>query len=140
VSSIELVGVGSLGATLGLLVGIFISRRMGLTPSARELKQALEANESYYKQMVSRFRGRLKEYEQPSELQRFAQNTQGVAPDNMIEMLASELPNIRGLPRWLRPMIPGIQAYLKENPDQVTELVNKFMSKTRAPEESIDYL
>ena len=130
-----------IGATLGLISGIIVSKKLGLTPSAKELGKALEANESYYKQTIQRFKGRLKEYEQPSELQRFAHQTKGVEPENMIAMLANELPNIRGLPAWIRPLVPGIQEYLKENPEQVTELVNKFMSKTKSSEvDSMDYL
>ena len=129
-----------IGATLGLISGLVVSKRLGLTPSAKELSKALDANETYYRQTIQRFKGRLKEYEQPSELQRFAHQTKGVEPENMIAMLANELPNIRGLPAWIRPLVPGIQEYLKENPEQVQELITKFTSKNAKVAESMDYL
>ncbi len=140
--SLELIAGACIGATLGLISGIIISKKMGLTPSAKELEKALEANESYYKQTIQRFKGRLKEYEQPSELQRLAHQTKGAEPENIIAMLANELPNIRGLPGWIRPLVPGIQAYLKDNPEQVMELITKFTSKTTkdTTEGSMDYL
>jgi len=125
---ISFLGIGCLGATIGLISGINIARRMGLTPSAKELEKALNANENYYKSMVARFRGRLKEYEQPSELQQFASKFQGENPENLVQLLANELPNVRGIPRYLRPFLPAISNYMKENPEQVQALITKFAS------------
>jgi Na+/glutamate symporter len=133
-SEILAIGVGTFGASLGILAGIVLARRLGLTPSAKELEHALDANEDYYKTYIGRLKGKMKEYEQPTELQQFAHAQQGVAPENLAAMLAAELPNVRGIPRWLRPLLPGIIDYVKSNPDQVQTLVQKFITQPRSGE------
>lgn len=125
-SELALIGACSIGASLGLFFGVMIARKIGLTPSAKEYARALDANEEYYKNMVARFRGRLKEYEQPSELQNFAAKAGGQNPADLVGLLSSNLANIRGLPAWVRPFIPAIQGYIKENPEIVTQLIAKF--------------
>jgi len=129
------IGVGSIGAIIGLFLGFFMAKRMGLTPSAKELQRALDASEDYYKTMMGRFRGRLKEYEQPSELQRLSSRVEGESQEDMITAFANELPNIRGLPRWVRPFIPAITGWLKENPEQVKALISKFTGSQKKGED-----
>ena len=125
--SLELFAGLSLGASLGLVSGILVARKLGLTPHAKELSKALDENESYYKTMLSRLKGRLKEYEQPSDLQRLAQSTNGA--EDPVKMLLGNLGNIQGIPKWIRPFIPGIQAYAAEHPEQVQELIQKFIKQ-----------
>jgi hypothetical protein len=122
------VGCGSIGASLGFLLGI-ITKKF-LSPKNIEYRQMLKENEEYHKTQLGRMRARLKEYEQPSELQRFANGVNGQDPKDLVGLLANELPNLRGLPKWVRPLIPGISSYLKENPDQVQALIAKFANKT----------
>jgi hypothetical protein len=78
--------------------------------------------------MLGRLKRRIAEYEQPSELQNLAIQTRGVDPTNIISMLSNELPNIKNIPRWLRPFIPALQSYVKENPEQVQALLEKFLT------------
>lgn len=125
--SLELIAGACIGVSLGLVGGIIVSRKLGLTPHAKELSKALDENETYYKTMLARLKGRLKEYEQPSDLQRLAQGTQGA--EDPVTMLLGNLGNIQGIPKWIRPFIPGIQAYAKEHPEEVTALIGKFMKQ-----------
>ena len=123
---LAIIGACALGASIGLFLGIWVARKIGLTPAAKEFARALDANEEYFKTMIARFKGRLKEYEQPSELQRFASHASGQNPADLVGLLGSELANIKGLPTWLRPFIPAIQSYIKENPETVQALISKF--------------
>jgi TusA-related sulfurtransferase len=130
-SEIALMSGACIGVSLGLISGIIISRKIGLTPQAKELSHALEENETYYRTMINRFKGRLKEYEQPTDMQNLANKMSGLPEGDMIAMLSNNLGSISGIPKWIKPMIPGIQAYLKENPEQVKALVAKFISGGR---------
>lgn len=126
---IACIGVGALGASIGLLSGIFLAKKLGISPTVGQLKQALEINEAYYKQIISRLKGRMKEYEQPTELQQIAQQAIGANPQDAISMLVANIGAIKGIPRWLRPFIPAIQQYIAENPDKVMALINKFINQ-----------
>lgn len=127
--SLELVAGACIGASLGLVSGMIISRHIGMTPHAKELSKALEENESYYKTMVARLKGRMKDYEQPADLQRLAQSASSVQGEDQISMILNNLGNIKGIPAYLRPFIPGVVAYAKEHPEQVQALIEKFIKK-----------
>ena len=123
---LDLFGAVSVGLIIGYVFGI-VTKRF-LTPRASELRKALEENQDHYKSQLGRMRARLKEYEQPSELQGFANKYQGSDPKDIVGLLSNELANVRGLPRWVRPFLPAIQGYIKENPDQVQALIGKFLT------------
>src|SRR3989304_8915564 len=98
-SEVFAVGVGLVGAFTGLIVGFFLAKRMGLTPSTREYKIAYEELEQRYKEMNSRWRGRIKEYDQPSELQQMANS--GAAGDDLVTMLINNIGGMKSVPSWL---------------------------------------
>ena len=127
--SLELVAGLCLGSSLGLVSGMIISRHIGMTPHAKELSKALDENESYYRQMVARLKGRMKEYEHPSDLQRLAQSANGAQGEDQISMMLNNLGSIKGIPGWIRPFIPGVVAYAKEHPAEVTSLIQKFLKQ-----------
>ena len=118
--------VGMLGATLGLLLGRFWQKLEA--PSIKTLRLALEDSEQYYKSQIGRYKGRLKEYEQPSELQQMASNLQGAPEGDVISAFVSQIGGMRGVPRWIRPFLPAIVGYVKENPQQVMALFKQAQS------------
>jgi hypothetical protein len=128
-------GAGSLGATLGYVLGLITKKFT--SPTVQQLSRALAENDAWYKTQIGRLKSRLKEYEQPSELQQFAHKYAEEAqnPENLVQLLSNELGNIRGLPRWLRPFIPAITSYIRENPEQVQMLIQKFLSPNRGPQQ-----
>jgi len=127
-NEIAVIGIGLFGAALGLITGLIVAKYVGLQPETRELQRALAANDEYYKQRIARMRGMFKEYEQPTELQQMASQLQGAAPGDMVSMLIANLGGIKGLPKWLRPFLPAIESYIKDNPEKVQALMQKFLS------------
>lgn len=125
--SLELIAGACIGSSLGLVLGMLISRHIGMTPHARELSKALDENESYYRTMIARMKGRMKEYEHPSDLQRLAQSASNAEGGDQLNMLLSNLGSIKGIPGWIRPFIPGVVAYAKEHPEELKALMEKFM-------------
>jgi hypothetical protein len=97
---------------------------MGLAPSTREYKIAYEELEQRYKDMNSRWRGRIKEYEQPSELQQIAGS--GVAGEDLVTTVIANLGGMKSIPAWIRPFIPAVQNWIKENPETVKTLIQRF--------------
>lgn len=124
-SEVLIIGVGLVGATVGLFLGRFW--RQLETPNTKILRRALEDSEEYYKTAIQRLKGRLKEYEQPEALQRYAAHMDGKTPEQM----SIDLEGLLGsagvtIPRWIRPFIGPISAWLKENPDKVQAVLQKF--------------
>ena len=119
-------GIGCIGATIGFIIGMKYQRY--LRPDARELEKALQYADENYKTMQSRLRNRLREYEQPAELIQTANqlSTVDLSSPEAINMLIQQFGGMKSLPRWLRPMIPAIASYVKENPEIVKQLVEKF--------------
>jgi len=115
-------GMGLVGASIGFILGVLTKKF--LNPTIKQYKQAIEDGENYYKTQIARYRGRLKEFSQPSELQSIANS--GAQAEDMVNMFLNQLGNIQGMPKWMRPLIPGIQQYAKENPEQVKALIEKF--------------
>jgi hypothetical protein len=109
------------GASLGLILSNFVKNQR---EDVKILRQALKDMEEYHKATIARLRGRIKEYEQPTELQQIAQ-IENI--DDIIAVLSQNLAGIKGIPRWLRPFLPAIQEYIKQNPEKVKEVIEKFM-------------
>lgn len=84
--------------------------------------------------MNNRWRGRIKEYEQPSELQQIANS--GAEGDDMVNMILQNIGGVKSLPRWVRPFLPAIQSYIKENPDKVQAVIQRFVNQQKGGEES----
>jgi len=119
-------GMGMIGAALGFILGMITKRFTN--PAISELQKALNVADQAHKEGIARLRSRLREYSQPPELQQVASAiTQGgLQGDDVITMISNALPSIKGIPAWIRPMIPALTGYLKENPEQVQELLKKF--------------
>ena len=121
------VGTGMIGGTLGYVLGLLTKRF--LSPSVKELNQTIEANDRWYKQTMGRMKSRFKEYEQPSELQQMAAGADGMEQGDLVSMVIQNIGGIKSLPRWVRPFLPAIQSYIKENPDKVAALIKQFTNQ-----------
>lgn len=119
-------GTGLVGVSIGYVLGLLTKH--WTAPTVMQVKKALEANDEYHKKLEGRLKRQIGEYNQPPELQSVATaiNQGGIEGSNMIEMITNALPTIKGIPTWMRPMIPAVTGWLKENPDQVDALVKKF--------------
>lgn len=135
-------GIGAICLTIGYMLGI-VTKRF-LSPSVKELTNQLAMNEEYYKTQLGRLKRRAAEYEQPPDMMQLASQMQGMdlsSPD-AINMLVNNLGSVKGIPKWLRPVLPGIMSYVKENPEMVQQLVNKFINQRgeKSSGEGGDYL
>lgn len=134
------VGLGLIGVCFGYLLGLFTKK--WTNPRVSELQRALETNEDYHKTQMSRLKRRIAEYEQPPELQQMASALSGTdlsSPD-AVSMLLSNIGGIKGVPKWIRPFLPAIQGYIKENPQQVQELLQKFLNTHKGAQQEGEYL
>jgi len=122
-----------IGSVLGLIIGVWMAKYTGLSPSSRELKRALIENEEHSKTMQSRLKRRIAEFEQPPELQQMVQGLDLNSPD-AVNMLINNLGSIKGIPRWIRPFIPGIAGYVKEHPEQVKGILERFITPHKGEE------
>lgn len=125
--NIGTIGIMSLGAILGLVLGYFFYSKVGLTPSAKAYKEALEAQEENIRILKGRYNARLKEINQPSELQRIA-SLEGSTED-LVTQFSAILPSLP-IPKWLRPFAPqlasGIAGWAKEHPEQIQSILQKL--------------
>ena len=119
------IGTGLCGVAVGYLFGVVTKRYM--SPRVKDLQRVIEDEEVYHKKMIGRLSRRIAEYEQPPELQQMA-NQQVENPADLVNMLVSNIGGIKGLPRWVRPFLPAIQGWIKENPEQVQQLISKFLT------------
>jgi len=122
-------GTGMLGVSFGYLFGLLTKR--WLTPTVKTLQQALETERAYYQTIMGRMKRRIADYEQPPDLMRIAHKNPS-NPMEAITMFADNLGSIKEIPKWLRPFIPAIQSYIKENPEQVAQVIEKFITSKPA--------
>lgn len=123
------VGASLISVSIGYILGIVTKKFMN--PSVKELEKQLQINDEFYKTQLGRLKRRAAEYEQPPDMMQLANQMQGMdlnSPD-AINMLVNNLGSIKGIPKWLRPAIPGIMAYVKENPQMVQALIQKFINQ-----------
>ena len=99
------IATGMLGVTLGLILGRFWQKFE--SPSVKTLRLALADSDMYFKSQIGRYKARLKEYEQPSELQQMAGNMQGASEGDMVTAFVNQIGGMRGVPRWIRPFLPA---------------------------------
>lgn len=121
------IGAGLSGVSIGYLLGLVTKRFTN--PSVKELQKALELSEDNYKRQLARFRGRIREYEQPPEIMQISNQTGGEVNADSLRMLAQNLPSIKGLPKWVRPFVPAIQSFITENPDKVKDIVGQLYTR-----------
>jgi hypothetical protein len=132
---IEEIGYIGIGACLGLVLGLVLSKIFGLSPRVTEAIKAMNENTQYYKTRIQRMQGQMKEYEQPSDIQRLSH---GANLEN-IEGLVTQMLNSSSIPKWIRPFItgsvPSIVSWAKEHPDTVKGLMEKFSQTTNQENE-----
>jgi len=118
-------GTGMIGVSFGYLFGLLTKR--WLTPTVKILQNALETERAYYQTILGRMKRRIADYEQPPDLMRIAHKNPS-NPLEVVTMFADNLGSIKEIPKWLRPFIPAIQSYIKENPEQVSQLIERFIT------------
>jgi hypothetical protein len=123
---IELVGYIGIGVLIGFVTGMVVKKFED--PRITAYRQALEATEMHYKESIARMRNRLREYEQPRQMQQIA-SMENVGFDQLID----ELANLPQIPKYLRPIIsraaPAIKQWAQENPDQVEALTQQLKER-----------